>query len=567
MEMKTKLYLLVAISAMIHLTSAVRSSVARADCNFSFDQQSSGILQFPNLPMDYYPYQSCVWNIRMQKNHKIALSITGLELGKNDVLVISDYSSGESYSQQLQSRTFNTLEPNMVQFSMSDVMRVEMIFKQISNISFSAAFEDASCSATLTDSAGLIEVPLFVHLSSSTQMCTWTIKAPTQKIIKLSTVQFFLQEGSCIFENLYIKDGGSPDDHVIGEFCEENPPLGNLISSSNTLRVEYEKRPAFMQGYQLDRQKVKLRYEFVDPCGSMVTGMFGSLTVPSVDLSKRSQCNWDIQVPTSYHVSLRFLKYTTAKRGYGVAQSMKIYDGAVNNNNSNNSNNSSMLIWSSADSRFPPTELLTRTNQLRIEISPSPETTGASRISFNAVYQATSNIIDAADECINIGSRLFFKCSNGHYIDCDWKCDGELDCEDGIDEMLCENEMTGLDVTPILGRKSIHEIGSVILVFAVAGSAILACMFVVSLDRIFCEHDYSVLRNKTQHGSHMQSFVTYQLPSLPPYSVTDPAASSCSPAYQTERVENALFKCIKESTEQEIAFTNENRVNSHAETT
>ncbi len=529
-----KLDFFAVFTAFIAVTSAQGSS--SGICSFLFENRLEGKIDYEN-DIAGQNHRNCQWIIKMQAGSKIALSILSLNLGYSDLLVVTDYQINNTKA--IQNRTFNSITPGTVIFSEAEVLKIELSFENTSKVSLEAVFEEDRCGGSISSPAGIIEIPLFAHLSPSSKTCSWVIQAPSEKRIKISFLQFFLPPGSCISENLVIKEGRANEENLIGDYCEENPPMGDVISNSPITTIEYTRRPTFAVDLMLERPKVKLHYEFFDPCKSKLGGMFGSIVVLNTVYNEDISCSWEVEAPKSHYITLKFLKYTTTQRSHGGKQEIYVYDGAGVTNTS--------LLWTSLDSSLPPLQLQTNANKLRIELKTVKDARESSRVSFDAVYQAHEIVTQTYDECINIGSRKFYQCSNGHYIDCSWKCDGESDCDDGIDELFCSSEVSTFAISQVK-RKPLREVQGVLMIFIVTGSAILACVFVLSLDKLrkFGEDDFM---NHIATDKQMQSFVAYQLPSLPPYSADDHNSTSPPPPYQIQQMENALFKCVKESTE------------------
>eukprot|EP00794_Sanderia_malayensis_P012167 gene12167-13422_t len=531
----------------------------QSNCKVNYENRKRGEIDFGQLQLNGNNNGSCIWMIEMQAGHKIALSVINLSLQVGDSLSITDHNMNET--KIIQNRVFISIPHGTVLYSESEVMKIELRYADANRVSFNAVFEESTCGGELTLASDMIEVPLFAHFSSSPVTCKWTIKAMEQKRVKVSFLQFYLPAGSCISDNLIIKEGGMNSEQLLGDFCEETPPMGNIVTSMSSIAtIEYTRRPGFahLTAQELmtsERPKIKMHYEFFDPCMSKMTGMFGSIVASDAAYYnyQKNNCIWDIEVPHSYYVSLTFLKYSKSNEMQERSkQIMNIYDGIAAENRS--------LIWSSENSMLPPTNLIATSNQIRIELKTNDVDT-PSRIHFNAVYQA--HVVDAPlvyDECINVGNRRFFQCTNGHYIDCDWKCDGEADCDDGIDELFCRNDASSYALEQARVRP-LTEIEGAVMIFIVAGSAILACVLVLSLDQLLRNRDYGVVSRFSSEDGHVKSFVTSQLPSLPPYSTDDPNSTISPPSYQqVKAMEHALLQYINDSKTSDKQQMTENQI-------
>ena len=417
----------------------------RHHCGQFFAREKKGILNFSTedeLNSTTENFISCSWTIEMEVGHKVALTIKELKLDINDSLVITEHLK-EGSDAELSNRRFYVLKPGSVIFSRSNKLTVEMIVLKEHISRFAAVFEDSECGGTISEDNGEIEVPLFVHLAQEYHQCKWKLVAPEDKIVKLSFSQFYLAPGSCIFEGLTVQDG--EPNGILGDYCEENAPAGSLISTRNSMIIEFTKRPSFEINRLSEVAKISMAYEFVDPCESKIKARYGTVSVPHTYAAMsppQEVCQWELTVPEGHHISLIFLRYTTGPNVPGQRQEIQIYDGMHEIKDNINGpkitgENAKGLMWSTNDSVLPPFHLTTASNNLRIVRTTKKNAINPNGISFKAFFQAKLNLESSADECVNIGDRRFFPCSNGHYIDCQWRCDGVTDCADGVDEAVC----------------------------------------------------------------------------------------------------------------------------------
>ena len=497
--------------------------IEKEKCAQMFKGEKEGILYFSTeeqLNVTSTSIVNCSWTIEMEADHKVAVTIRELTLNINDSLVITDYFSASSDA-ELSNRKFYVLKPGSVIFSQSNKLKVEMIAMKNQISRFSAVFEDAECGGTISEEKGEIKVPMFVHLSQAYHQCEWKLTAPVNKIIKLSFSQFYLIPGSCIFEGLTVKDG----DGILGDYCEENPPAGSLISSRNSMSVSFTKRPSFETSQLSEAAKVSMNYEFVNPCESTVKARFGTVSVPhlyAVASPPQEHCKWDITVPEGNHISLIFMKYTTGPNVPGQHQEIQIYDGINTNVNRANGQmitldtnmKTGSLLWSTNTSLLPPFKLVTASNNLRIVRTATKNPADSKGISFKVFFQAEQNIEASPDDCVNLGHKRFFQCSNGHYIDCNWRCDGIVDCADGIDEAVCladDFEVVHEDSENIASNNI-----ALILAIALTGSA-FAIFSLVTLVQRRVDKRCHVANTDFKQDSNYRYYVDLKQGDLPSY--------------------------------------------------
>ena len=510
---------IVLLPALVLLIGGCRGEdtpAAKNKCGQHFVGERDGVLNFSTEGKSNVTsgdFNSCSWIIEMGVGHKVALTIKELKLNLNDSLVITEFFDERS-DEELSNRRFYVLKPGSVIFSQSNKLKVEMVVQKEHVARFSAVFEDAECGETILEDRGEIQVPMFVHLSKTYHQCKWNIIAPANKIVKVSFSQFYLAPGSCIFEGLTIKDGQS--NGVLGDYCEENPPAGSLISPSHSMVVEFTKRPSFETHQLSEVGKISMNYEFVDPCESKIKARFGTISVPhtyAATSPPREVCQWEITVPQGQHISLIFLRYTTGPNVPGQHQEMRIYDGL------NEISNTNRQIWSTNDSLLPPFNLITASNTVRIVRTTTLNPLNPNGISFKAFFQAQVNAESQADECVNIGNRRFFQCSNGHYIDCSWKCDGVVDCADGIDEATCP--ATNFDIVQSEDDKSTTDLLTFVFIVALTGSAFAIFSLVTLINRkVHLRYQRPVVSESEgkQANSQYRYYVDLKHGDLPSYS-------------------------------------------------
>ncbi|XP_065063102.1 cubilin-like [Rhopilema esculentum] len=536
--------LLRALLAIFAFAHASNFAFAHENCGYKFTQERSGVMTLPpsqqhNKTIENYIH--CKWTIEMAPGHKIAVVLKEISLDVNDSLVITEYLNGHSTA-ELSNITFFELKPGSVIFSQYNRLKVELFAAKRDYVVFDAFFEDTHCGGLLTEPQGQIVVPLSLHLSSSFQNCSWKLNTGSSKIIKLSFSQFSLPPGSCIFQNLAIMEGDNDDQQILGDFCDENPPAGSIVSSQNAITIDFTKQPSFTSDLTPQIPRIVMNYEFVDRCSSKMSGLFGSISVPlhyATFQTSTQNCQWEVEVPPIHSISLRFLKYANGPSIPGQSQELAIYDGL--------NINETRLLWSSANGMFPPMELATETNGLRIVRRTVRDNYRSNGISFQAVYQAQINLDTSTEDCIYIGERRFFRCSNGHFIDCEWKCDGIADCEDAIDEAECsDGQVEGFSLTNHGNDNTFSFIRGTLLVLLLTVFVLFVCLFVLSMDR--------VLHERLQHSyqdKNSPKLPAYEIPRLPAYRERDAATETSSPSQHNQETQ-AIYNHVEETSIQYV---------------
>ena len=510
------------------------------DCSFDFKNQSFGVLTSPGYPQAYKGNILCIWSIEMEKGARIALSIRKFNLRPNDLLTISEPATDDKQSlARLDSFTMNN-QPKEVIFSDSNIMNVQLVAggnnavnTAFGNRTFYAIFEKEACGGLLQTSEGYIETPTYIHLTSMMRECVWSIVAPKGQTVLLTFLQFDFPPGSCLFNSLYIRDGSEKTGDLIDSFCEENPPMSDLHSSLNGLNIAYRVRPNFLATQLVATPKVKMHYEFVDACGGLVEGIYGSFSFPKSGLGTNDVCQWTIHVPQSNGVQLKLKQFEVEAIANGGNEILTIYDGMQND---------SSIVWSSKDGGSPPLELFSRKNNMIIELRRIKNSTVSSKIVFKAFYSAVQKQSWASNGCIQLEDRELFGCSSGHYIECGWRCDGIPDCPHGQDELSCPADVTHLDVNHFKAVESPKELGYLVLIFALTGSAALACLLTIAIDRLCREGLPKMFKQeREQNSSGAQGVYPEGFLAPPPYTEIDPSITVPPPPYQIAVISERIF--------------------------
>ncbi|XP_043076221.1 adhesion G-protein coupled receptor G6 isoform X15 [Puntigrus tetrazona] len=92
-----------------------------------------------------------------------------------------------------------------------------------------------SCNVVLTDSQGSFTSPCYPNDYPPSQVCKWTIQAPTGFIVQITFLDFELEEAhGCIYDRIIISTGTSD-----AKFCGLTPNGLTLNSSGNVMEVSF----------------------------------------------------------------------------------------------------------------------------------------------------------------------------------------------------------------------------------------------------------------------------------------------------------------------------------------
>ncbi|XP_064253690.1 suppressor of tumorigenicity 14 protein isoform X2 [Passer domesticus] len=243
-------------------------------------------------------------------------------------------------------------------------------------------------------------------------LCYWALRADASSSISLTFKTLELEP--CRDDSDYIKvyNSLSPvEPHALVRLCGNYAPSYNLtfLSSQNvmlvTLVTNKEGRfPGFKaEFFQLPKMKA---------CGETLKGDSGTFTTPyyPAHYPPDMDCVWNIEVPSTKNVKVRFNMFFVLEPGIPVSSCTKDY---VQINGTRYCGERSQFVVASTTNKI----------ELRFHSDQSYTDTG-----FSAEFLS----YDSSDPCPGK-----FTCNTGRCIDRSMRCDGWLDCVDGSDERSC----------------------------------------------------------------------------------------------------------------------------------
>ena len=416
--------------------------------DFEFRNQSFGVLASPMYPMPYPGNSTVVWRVRMGHGSRIVLIIRQFILGPGDELRISNDRMNTTYTAGNSPEELLFLSTNSVDVTLTSSSALLKSFSTRTTTAttsgytpkqrlFYAMFEREGCGGTTNRSHGYLTVPIYIHGTKRPHECVWNIETTQDKVVTLEFLDFDLPPGSCIYNNIYVRDGGWSGGYMLGQFCEENPPFSKLRTVTNTMTITYRVRPNLYEesrGRLNEIPYIKMFYRAVDNCGGDLEGYSGSFEAPTGWYNGISTCRWNIKVPESKIILLKITDWRSKKGKYKSTQSLEgelpIEHVQVSTNKAEDS-----VIWDSAGSEDTsiPDSLLIPSNQGVFSLSSTNPNTRPF-LHFRVYFEA---VLPLTGECFSIADKDFFMCHKETYIDCSKRCDGTSQCESGNDETDC----------------------------------------------------------------------------------------------------------------------------------
>lgn len=136
------------------------------------------------------------------------------------------------------------------------------------------------CGGKFFSPTGTIRSPGYPEPYQTNKDCTWVITAPNNKQVELLVKDFELEsQGSCSFDSLEIRNGGSESSPLIGSYCGTTiPPRIQSFSNQIYLRFRTDSTTE-LKGFEIEWDSSSTG------CGGAFTNTArGSITSPNYPL-------------------------------------------------------------------------------------------------------------------------------------------------------------------------------------------------------------------------------------------------------------------------------------------
>ena len=482
------LFVSLILSTEVKARSSISDFVVDSDCHFEYSK-SSGEIQSPNFPLDYPVNKVCKWTIIAPINDHIVLQFISpfsVEPGSTRGVCDRDFvevfdgptSRGERYCNS------NGRVPEEKIVSNTNVLHVVLKSGNRTKLGrglFHAKYRRKPCSKILTGSGGSFGSPNFPTLPyPADKECIWEIEAPKGKVIELYIPYFKMNTDSdCHFDFLNVKDGNNSSSKQLGHFChaEDRKPYPTfpIRSTGSSMYVQFKSlQGAVSQGYGFHAY-----YKTVDHCHGSLQGKSVSFTSPGFpgQSGPGEECDWSIEASPGKSVMLTFQTFDITKHFNPQSESgeictdnyVKVYDG----NNDLTLENS---LGTYCNAKPVPNVILSTTNKMFVKLRRTSQNIGKG---FYATYFEVDpyNIYEG---CTEKSHDLVFKCRNGRFIQCQWKCDSADDCGDNSDEINC------IKADSVPEKQKRHESiqSYIIIILSITGSAVAIVCVAFIVDRL-----------------------------------------------------------------------------------
>ncbi|XP_036315022.1 cubilin [Pipistrellus kuhlii] len=269
-------------------------------------QAPSGEIHSPNYPSPYRSNTDCSWVIQAERNHRVLLNFTDIDLEPQDSCIIA-YDGLSSTTTRLARACGRQQLTNPITSSGNSLFVRFQSGPSRQSRGFQAHFRQVCGGYILTNSFGTISSPLFPANYPDNQNCSWIIQAqPPFNHITLSFTHFGLESSTtCTQDFLEILDGNYGDAPLRGRYCGTSMPHP-ITSFSNALTLK------FISDSSLNADGFHATYAASSSaCGGdfhMAEGTFDSPGYPEVYPSN-VECVWNIVSSPGNRLQLSFITF------------------------------------------------------------------------------------------------------------------------------------------------------------------------------------------------------------------------------------------------------------------
>ncbi|XP_067420058.1 suppressor of tumorigenicity 14 protein isoform X2 [Emydura macquarii macquarii] len=337
--------------------------------------------------------------------------------------------------------------------SRNPVLQVKSVVAFPADPSIIESSRDNSCSFALHAKEGEITsftTPGFPNSPyPNNARCTWVLRADANSIISLTFKTFDVERCSEKSDFIKVYNSLSPvEPHSLVKLCGSYPPSYNLtfLSSQNVMLVMLitnaeGRNPGFKaEFFQLPKMKI---------CGGTLKGESGVFTSPyyPAHYPPNMDCVWDIEVPSTKNVKVRFNVFYMLEPGIPVNSCTKDYVEIKNTKYCGEppsfvvaSNNNKIRVQFHSDQSYTDTgfsaEFLSYDSS---DPCPGKFTCNTGRCIVKTMRcDGWVDCTDASDERSCNCTENQFRCNNGWCKPRFWLCDGVNDCGDNSDELQCK---------------------------------------------------------------------------------------------------------------------------------
>ncbi|XP_067876353.1 tolloid-like protein 2 isoform X2 [Heterodontus francisci] len=329
----------------------------------------NGTVTSPGWPKEYPTNKNCVWQLVAPVQYRISLQFEAFELEGNDVCKYDyvEVHSGLSSESKLHGRFCGSEKPDIITSQFNN-MRIE--FKSDNTVSkkgFKGQFfsdkdecsvdnggcqheclntlgsyicqcrnsfmlhengldcKEAGCEHKISSAEGVITSPNWPDKYPSRKECTWAISAIPGHRVKLSFIEFEIeQHQECVYDHLEVYDGPDERSDILGRYCGSRKPEPVIATGSKMFIKFFSDASVQRKGFQAKHStecggqlKAEIRTKHL-----YSHAQFGDSNYPG-----QSHCDWVIVAEDGYGVELIFQTFEIEEEADCGYDYMELYDG------------------------------------------------------------------------------------------------------------------------------------------------------------------------------------------------------------------------------------------------
>nr|XP_040240535.2 cubilin homolog [Anopheles coluzzii] len=308
--------------------------------NFSFHDVSCGgvlmredtIIRSPMIAETgkYQHDAQCEWIIVAPAGHAVQLTWNSFEL-EVSAWCVYDYVQvfdNSSMANSLVGRYCGTEKPPAIT-STGNMVTIRFVTDSSSSkdgfsLSFNFIDVEKSCGGNFFATSGIIRSPGWPKNYPSNKVCEWVITVPMGQQIMLLVHSFKMEKHRiCRFDGLTIRNGGTQNAPLIGNYCGEDNFNGTISFSHQLYLRFYSDSSRNYAGFMIEWDSA------TTGCGGILTSPRGSIISPNYPLpyGQNALCTWRISMSQGSAIHIVFTDMDMESHKDCQYDYLDIYDG------------------------------------------------------------------------------------------------------------------------------------------------------------------------------------------------------------------------------------------------
>uniref|UniRef100_A0A3P8SX64 Cubilin n=1 Tax=Amphiprion percula TaxID=161767 RepID=A0A3P8SX64_AMPPE len=300
------------------------TSPSDAGCGGTFTE-SEGVIISPNWPNDYTHNRQCIYLIKLPEGETVALNFTNMSLESqgNCTFDYVEVRDGSMETDPLIGKYCGSSIPAPIHSSSNYLWIRFRSDSTVSHAGFRAVYT-VGCGGILSGS-GRLHSPFYPNPYPHNKVCEWVINQPEGYVVTLNFLSFAIEEGTCHYDHVQVRDGSTSSSPLLGTFCGiEIPP-----------RLQTTQRSMYIQ-FRTDSSENNFGFEavygsVVEGCGATLTSPSGTITSPGHpnNYPHGVNCTWYINVVPGNLIRLSFESFNLEYHENCNHDYVEVYDNGT----------------------------------------------------------------------------------------------------------------------------------------------------------------------------------------------------------------------------------------------